>query len=218
MKMFRRLLKERQGLGPGDRRWLFVPYDQLSGEMGPLARERPRELGIVLIENRWQLSRRPFHRQRLAHIIASQRQFSLEQAERGVAVRYEVAEGPYRENLAGVAKEVGRLRVMEPAEREMRVDIAPLAESGALEIIPHEGWLTSRAQFRAARSKVNWPRKSGHLVRLPGQRIASRRPPGSGSPETSATAADCRRLRCTRTASYALARAGVGGRAGPVRT
>jgi hypothetical protein len=32
----------------GERRWVYVPYDQLSG---PLAREAPGELGIVLVES-----------------------------------------------------------------------------------------------------------------------------------------------------------------------
>ena len=29
---------------------MFVPYDQLSDRIGPLSREDPRELGIVLID------------------------------------------------------------------------------------------------------------------------------------------------------------------------
>ena len=65
---------------------------------------------------------------------------------------------------------------------------------------------------------LNWPRKSGHQVRLARQRIASRRRPGSGSPETSAAAVGCRRLRCTRTPPCALVRAAAGVHASPART
>ncbi|HYO46852.1 MAG TPA: hypothetical protein VEY33_09215 [Gemmatimonadota bacterium] len=32
---------------PSGRRWLYVPYDQLSDRIGPLAREDPRRLGII---------------------------------------------------------------------------------------------------------------------------------------------------------------------------
>ena len=73
---------------------------------------------------------------------------------------------------------------------------------------------------RAARggSGMIWPRKNGHLVRLPRQRSASRRRPGPGSPGRSAAAADCRKLRCTRTAPCVFARAVVEGHAGPTRT
>jgi hypothetical protein len=34
----------------GERQWLFVPYDQLSDKIGPLAKENPASLGIVLVE------------------------------------------------------------------------------------------------------------------------------------------------------------------------
>jgi deoxyribodipyrimidine photolyase-related protein len=36
---------------------------------------------------------------------------------------------------------------MEPAERELRADLAPLVAEGLLEVLPHEGWLTTREQF-----------------------------------------------------------------------
>jgi len=62
---FGRLLKERQ-VDPAGRRWLFVPYDQLSDATGPLSWEEPRTLGIVLIENPWKAARRPYHKQKLA--------------------------------------------------------------------------------------------------------------------------------------------------------
>ncbi|MCA9790691.1 MAG: cryptochrome/photolyase family protein [Candidatus Eremiobacteraeota bacterium] len=132
---------------PDGRRWLYVPYDQLSDEIGPLAREPARELGLVLIENPGKAARRPYHRQKLANILANQRHFALEQARRGVAVRYLVAQDSYAQALESVS-ELGPLRVMEPAERELRQELAPLFSSGLLEQIPHEGWLTTADQFK----------------------------------------------------------------------
>ncbi|MGE0491011.1 MAG: cryptochrome/photolyase family protein [Vulcanimicrobiota bacterium] len=131
---------------PDGRRWLYVPYDQLSDELGPLASEPAEELGVVLIENPGKAARRPYHRQKLAYILANQRHFALEQAGRGVAVRYLVADS-YAQALESVS-ELGPLRVMEPAERELRRELAPLFESGLLEQLPHEGWLTTPEQFR----------------------------------------------------------------------
>ncbi len=138
---------------PFGRRWLFVPYDQLSGGIGPLARENPQDIGIVLVENPWKAARRPYHKQKLALILANIRCFALEQAQRGVAIRHVVSSGPYRTALEPLAQELGGMRVMEPAERELRKDLEPLFESGRLELIPHEGWLTKRVQFEAVKKE-----------------------------------------------------------------
>jgi deoxyribodipyrimidine photolyase-related protein len=146
---FTRALRERQS-DPARRRWLFVPYDQLSDAVGPLSREEPRTLGIVLVEAPWKAARRPYHRQKLALVLANLRHFALEQAARGVAVRHLVSPGAYADALAPLARELGPLRVMRPAERELRVDLAPLIAGGAVEEIAHEGWLTTSAQFAAS--------------------------------------------------------------------
>jgi deoxyribodipyrimidine photolyase-related protein len=131
-----------------DRRWLYVPYDQLNDRFGPLSRQPPRETGIVLVESSEKASRRPYHRQKLALVLANQRHFALEQAERGVAVRYVATHRSYRAALRPLAAELGPLRAMRAAERELDRDIAPLVRDGVIEQIPHEGWLTSRDQFR----------------------------------------------------------------------
>jgi deoxyribodipyrimidine photolyase-related protein len=39
--------------------------------------------------------------------------------------------------------------MMAPAERELRADLQPLVDAGGLELIPHEGWLTTHDEFRA---------------------------------------------------------------------
>jgi deoxyribodipyrimidine photolyase-like uncharacterized protein len=110
MTFFRGELARRQGRCPGGRRWLFVPYDQLTDQVGPLSREAPKTLGIVLVENPWKPSRRPYHKQKLALIIANLRHFALEQADRGVAVRHVIAgrsesvqqgQGDFREGREG---------------------------------------------------------------------------------------------------------------------
>lgn len=124
------------------RRWLFVPYDQLTDELGPLAREDPRTLGIVLIECPGKAARRPYHKQKLALVLTNLRHFAIEQASRGVAVRHVVAPS-YVAGLEGLADELGVLRVMRPAERELRVELAPLVERGAVVEIPNEAWLTT---------------------------------------------------------------------------
>jgi deoxyribodipyrimidine photolyase-related protein len=152
---FSRELDRRQN-DPDGRRWLFVPYDQLSDSIGPLAREDPAELGIIVIENLWVASHRPYHKQKLALLFSNLRHFALEQAARGVAVRHVVARGSYRSVLEPLVRELGKsgpVRVMAPAERELRADLRALIDAGALESIPHEGWLTTRDQFERIRKK-----------------------------------------------------------------
>lgn len=139
---------------PTGRRWLFVPYDQLTAELGPLSEEPPEELGIVVVETLWKGRRRSYHKQKLALILANLRHFALEQAERGVAVRHVIGEASYGDLLRPVAKELGGLRMMEAAERELRVDLAPLVEEGLLEILPHQGWLTDDEDFRKGSGKA----------------------------------------------------------------
>jgi deoxyribodipyrimidine photolyase-related protein len=152
MSIFSRELKKRQPKF-GSRQWIFVPYDQLSDTIGPLSREDPKSLGIVLVENPWKAARRPYHKQKLALVLANLRHFALEQTARGVAVRHVVANGPYYAALEPLLPELGRLRVMVPAERELRMDLKELEVKGGLEFISHEGWLTDEGQFRASNPK-----------------------------------------------------------------
>jgi len=135
---------------PGTRRWIYVPNDQLSDAIGPLSRGEPAELGIVMIENRWLLDRRPHHRQKLALLLANGRHFALEQARRGVALRYLVADEPTSAALQPVIAELGPLEVMRPAERELRADLGPLFESGHLIELEHQGWLSVTDDFEAS--------------------------------------------------------------------
>ena len=118
---FRQALDAPSPASTGRRHWVYVPYDQLTDRVGPLRRRRAAELGMVLVESRAKAERRPYHKQKLALLLANQRHFALEQARRGVAVRFVTTDAPFEEALAGVADELGTLRAMEPAERELRV-------------------------------------------------------------------------------------------------
>jgi len=140
-----------KGAAAAARRWLFVPYDQLTSDVGPLAREAPEELGIVVVECPGKAAKRPYHKQKLALVLTNLRHFAVEQAERGVLVRHEVADS-YAAALERVLPEITRrggspVRVMRPAERELRAELAPLFAANKLEEIPHEAWLTTPADF-----------------------------------------------------------------------
>ena len=150
MSAFSRALRERQPTAStAGRRWLFVPYDQLHDGIGPLAREPADELGVVLVESRAKAERRPYHKHKLALVLANLRHFALEQAARGVAVRHVVTDGGYADALRALRDELGVIRVQRPAERELRAELAELFADGALEELPHEGWLTTADDFAA---------------------------------------------------------------------
>ena len=65
-----------------------------------------------------------------------------------------VADGPYSTALKPVIAELGPLRVMTPAERELRVDLQLLVESGGIETVPHEGWLTPSSDLEKSGKNV----------------------------------------------------------------
>ncbi|GDY02476.1 deoxyribodipyrimidine photo-lyase [Planctomycetota bacterium] len=155
VSIFHAQLSFLQPKGKHLRRWLFLPYDQLSDQLGPLSREPANELGIVLVESSWKAKQRPYHQQKIALILANMRHFALEQAKRGVKVRYLMGDGPYHALLSPVIAELGPLRVMRPAERELRADLVTLFKSGGLIEIPHEGWLTTADDF-AELGKPPW--------------------------------------------------------------
>jgi len=149
LSVFFRLLKQLQPAAQG-RRWIYVPYDQLSDQLGPLAQEAAADLGVVLVESAWKARQRPYHKQKLALLLANQRQFALEQGRRGVAVHFVAGERPIADALEDVISELGPLTMLEAAERELRVHLAALIEREQLHVLPHDGWLTTTEQFEAS--------------------------------------------------------------------
>lgn len=137
---------------PGDsaRRWCYVAHDQLHEHLHEGLAGDPTRIGVVLIESRAFWRRRPYHRQKLAVVFANQRHFALEQARRGVAVRYLFTNERIADCLRAAIAELGPLDFVEPAERELRVELAPLCAAGMLRPHSHRGWLTERGLFQAA--------------------------------------------------------------------
>ena len=87
-------------------------------------------------------------------LIELNKKYALEQASKGIAVRPVVPAGPYRTALNPIIAELGQLRVMTPAERELRSDLQPLIESGGVEVVQHEGWLTTSSDFENSAKKA----------------------------------------------------------------
>ncbi len=133
-----------------ERRWVYVPYDQLTSETGPLSERPPEQTGILMMEALAKAHRRPYHKKKLALILASQRHFALEQAARGVKVVYEFTRGIFADGLAAAHARHGFAEIthMRPAEREMRLDLAEARARGVpLLEAPNTTWMTTEADF-----------------------------------------------------------------------
>ena len=139
------------GGGAGaSKRWIYVPYDQLDATRSLVAQAVPQETVLVFVESREKARRRPYHRQKLALLLSSQRHFALEMAERGFAIAFHGGDGSFGEGLERVRDKHGvrRMEVMRPAERELREDLqAARARGLLLDEVPNTLWLTSRDDF-----------------------------------------------------------------------
>ena len=152
MKRFRACLERATDRQEADR-WLFVTYDQLSDDAVSQWMASPGATGLILCETSWRPKQRAYHQQKIALILANQRQFALEQARHGVPVRYISSRDTYASVLRAAVAELGAISVMEPAERELRHQIQPLIESGDVLPIENPLWLSSRADFMASQGR-----------------------------------------------------------------
>jgi deoxyribodipyrimidine photolyase-related protein len=135
---------------------VVVLPDQLDLGLGALRDTDPARTHIVLVESGEWLTRRPYHRQRLAWILLSQRSFALEAAEAGYSVEVLRGAAPMVD-LIGAALARGAVATgTEPAERETRVELAPLVADGRLRLVPHDGFLTTAADLEAGRTAEGW--------------------------------------------------------------
>ena len=150
------------------RKWIYVPYDRLTDAAGPLSETAPNDMGIVMMEALAKAHRRPYHKKKLILILASQRHFALEQAARGVKVAYMFTPGIFADGLLAAKKKYAlpRLTMMEPAEREMRLDVEEAMRRGIeIERVPDTTWLSTVDDFERVYGKPgSGPVSKHHLM------------------------------------------------------
>lgn len=132
------------------RRWVYVPYDRFTDRTGPLAEQPPASTGIVIVESTAKALRRPYHKKKLILLISNMRHFALEQAARGVSVLYHLSEKSHGQALVELQRARGLppLTTMEPAERELRLDLAQAVRDGLkLNEVPDTTWLSTTDDF-----------------------------------------------------------------------
>ncbi len=132
------------------RRWIYVPYDRYTDRTGPLTEQPAESTGIVIVESSAKAHRRPYHKKKLVLLIANMRHFAVEQAARGVSVLYHLSPNSHGTALLELQRKhkLPQLTVMQPAERELRLDLAQAAHEGLkLNEVPDTTWLSETEDF-----------------------------------------------------------------------
>ena len=126
--------------------WVWLAYDQLNmAFLDALGLEG--QVGVVLIESSHKARRRPYHQQKLGVLLSNQRHFALELQAAGYPVMYVIGQQTYAETLDALSITLGTIHGVRAAERELRLEVAPLEQAGRLILHKHTGWLTPRTWF-----------------------------------------------------------------------
>ncbi len=134
------------------RRWIYVPYDRFTDRTGPLTEQPPEHTAIVIVESTAKAHRRPYHKKKLVLLISNMRHFALEQSARGVHVLYHFSPLSHGQALRELQRDRGLpdFVAMEPAERELRLDLAQARQEGLrLQLVPDTTWLSTMEDFLA---------------------------------------------------------------------
>lgn len=132
------------------RRWIYVPYDRFTDRTGPVAEQAAKSTGIVIVESTAMAHRRPYHKKKLVLLISNMRHFALEQAARGCSVLYQFSPRSHGQALLDLQRERGlpELTAMQPAERELRLDLTQAVQDGLkLREVADTTWLSTSEDF-----------------------------------------------------------------------
>ena len=161
-----------------ERQWVFVPYDRLNDRCGPLARLKPEQAGIILIESHAKGRNRPYHKKKVLVVLSNMRHFALEQQERGVAVIYRNAPESYGEQLLGIQRELKlpAIQLAVPAERELRHDLADAETLGLkLTYTLDDAWLSTAEDWEHVFGKERTAKSGGQAGHRTGRQYLMER-------------------------------------------
>ena len=130
------------------RRWIYIPYDRFTDRTGPLTEQPANKTGIVIVESTAKAHRRPYHKKKLVLLISNMRHFALEQAARGCKVIYHFSPESHPQALLKLQRDVPlpQLTMMQPAERELRLDFAAVPDL-KVNFVPDTTWFSTTKDF-----------------------------------------------------------------------
>ena len=102
--------------------WFFVPYDQLNHDIFPWANLDRENTGLIFIESSKKGNSKKFHKQKLALLLSNMRHFSEEAKSLGHPIIYKSTSLGYRDILDELYQQIGLIKVVTPAERELRFE------------------------------------------------------------------------------------------------
>lgn len=123
---------------------VWILGDQLRRDTGPLARRRPGEVRVLLVESDAKLANGRWHRQRLHFVLASMRRFAAELRDEGFAVDHRRAP-TLPAGLAAHRAEFAPERVV--AMSPMSWDGQRMLERADVDILPNDQFLCSADRF-----------------------------------------------------------------------
>ncbi len=129
---------------------MFIPYDRFTDRVGPLTQQAAEKTGIVIVESTAKAHRRPYHKKKLVLLISNMRHFALEQAARGCKVIYFFSPNSHATALLELQQTLPLpdITVMQPAERELRLDIAAATKLGLkLNVVEDTTWFSTTEDF-----------------------------------------------------------------------
>ena len=133
---------------------VWVLADQLNTEQAALASTTAASARVLLVESTSVLAKRVYHRQRLVLAWSAMRHFAEDLRQQGWQVDH-LETDSFRAALNQwiAAHGVTTLRVMEPADRDVRKAIQAMGLPVAVQWLPSNAFLWSRRQFEAWASR-----------------------------------------------------------------
>ena len=109
--------------------WLWLSYDQLNLRFIEHVEPASCVYGIILVESSVKGNKRPYHKQKLALLLSSQRHFAVEVQATGRPVRYLMTNGTYEDALNEHVARYGPVQAIAHAELELRNELKPLIQN-----------------------------------------------------------------------------------------
>jgi deoxyribodipyrimidine photolyase-related protein len=136
------------------RHWIYIPYDRLHQNVGPLADTVPEETILVFMESRAKGTRRPYHKKKLTLVLSAMRHFALEQAQRGAKVVYGTSLTSFTDGLLDLQQQWSwpELLTNRPAERELRIELEAATDL-RLTFLPDTAWISTADDFETVFGK-----------------------------------------------------------------
>jgi deoxyribodipyrimidine photolyase-related protein len=139
---------------------VFVLGDQLTTQVGPLARATPEDTVVLIVESVERGAALPYHKQKLALIYSAMRHFARELEAQGFGVCYRRAHR-WTDGIQAHLREFpgAKLEMMEPTDYGVREPLQMAIENagGTLEVVENELWLSGKEDWaRFTKGRKQW--------------------------------------------------------------